>query len=130
MEGKGTYSFPTETKYEGEMLDGMFHGKGTLFFPNGSRYEATWNEGRVVEVRLAHSLKQQIADYMIRKHATHISLFQGKYTFADGLGYEEGEWEYCDGYDRRFYTETCNGMKPAGTYLIAVPRYVLPVMTF
>lgn len=52
MEGKGTYSFPTETKYQGEMLDGMFHGKGTLFFPNGSRYEATWNEGRVIEVNV------------------------------------------------------------------------------
>ncbi|XP_046552601.1 MORN repeat-containing protein 5-like [Haliotis rubra] len=39
---------------------------------------------------------------------------QGKYTFSDGLGYEEDKWEYCDGYDRRFYTEICNGLKPAG----------------
>ena len=43
---------------------------------------------------------------------------QGKYTFADGLGYEEEDWEYCDGYDRRFYTETCNGLKPAGKEVV------------
>ena len=43
---------------------------------------------------------------------------QGKYTFSDGLGYEEEDWEYCDGYDRRFYTETCNGLKPAGKKVI------------
>lgn len=50
MEGNGKYSFPTETRYEGEMLDGKFHGKGTLYFPNGSRYEATWEDGRALEV--------------------------------------------------------------------------------
>ena len=43
-----------------------------------------------------------------------ICLFQGKYTFADGLPYEEEDWEYCDGYDRRFYTEICEGLRPAG----------------
>ncbi|KAL5013015.1 hypothetical protein ScPMuIL_011566 [Solemya velum] len=87
MEGKGTYNFPTETKYEGDMKDGMFHGKGTLFFPNGSKYEATWENGIAV---------------------------QGEYTFADGLEYREDGWQYCDGYDRRFFTETCGGLKPAG----------------
>jgi len=50
MEGKGSYSFPTETRYEGEIVDGEFHGKGTLFFPNGSRYDATWEKGRALEV--------------------------------------------------------------------------------
>ncbi len=34
--------------------------------------------------------------------------------FADGLEYSDKDWEYCDGYDRRFYTEICNGLKPAG----------------
>ncbi|KAL4219591.1 MORN repeat-containing protein 5 [Mactra antiquata] len=87
LEGNGKYTFPTETRYEGELKDGMFHGKGTLFFPNGSKYVATWENGRALE---------------------------GKYTFADGLPYEEENWEYCDGYDRRFYTEIKNGLKPAG----------------
>ncbi|KAK7505005.1 hypothetical protein BaRGS_00003575 [Batillaria attramentaria] len=87
MEGKGTYCFPTETRYEGDMRDGMFHGNGTLFFPNGSKYEARWENGYAIE---------------------------GKYTFADGLQYEEVDWEYCDGYDRRFYTEICDGLQPAG----------------
>ncbi|CAK8674025.1 unnamed protein product [Clavelina lepadiformis] len=87
LEGKGTYTLPTETKYEGELKDGMFHGKGTLYFPNGSKYVANWCEGRAIG---------------------------GKYTFADGLEYANEDWEYCDGYDRRFYTEICNGLKPAG----------------
>lgn len=41
-------------------------------------------------------------------------VFQGQYTFADGLEFDEQNWEYCDGYDRRFYTEIRNGLKPAG----------------
>jgi hypothetical protein len=39
---------------------------------------------------------------------------QGQFTFADGLEYKLKDWEYCDGYDRRFYTEICNGLRPAG----------------
>ncbi|KAK7095211.1 MORN repeat-containing protein 5-like [Littorina saxatilis] len=101
MEGKGIYDFPTNTRYEGEMKDGMFHGKGTLYFPNGSKYEASWEDGMALE---------------------------GKYTFADGLQYEEENWEYCDGYDRRFYTEICKGLKPAGRSQLTnkVPPLVIP----
>ena len=51
MEGQGKYNFPTETRYEGEMKDGMFHGKGTLFFPNGSKYVASWDNGIATEVK-------------------------------------------------------------------------------
>ncbi|XP_064379988.1 MORN repeat-containing protein 5 [Dromaius novaehollandiae] len=39
---------------------------------------------------------------------------EGQYTFADGLEYRDTRWRYCDGYDRRFYTEICSGLKPAG----------------
>ncbi|XP_029372247.1 MORN repeat-containing protein 5 [Echeneis naucrates] len=87
IQGKGEFTFPTGTKYEGEMKDGMFHGKGVLTFPNGSKYKATWENG-------------------IAK--------QGSYTFADGLQYQEKDWDYCNGYDRRFYSERCNGLRPAG----------------
>ena len=52
FEGKGKYDFPTGTKYEGELKDGMFHGKGTLFFENGGKYDAKWVEGIAVEVNL------------------------------------------------------------------------------
>lgn len=44
-------------------------------------------------------------------------VLQGKFTFADGLEYDEEKWHYCDGYDRRFYTEICSGFKPPGTEL-------------
>uniref|UniRef100_A0A8C4SJJ3 MORN repeat-containing protein 5 n=1 Tax=Erpetoichthys calabaricus TaxID=27687 RepID=A0A8C4SJJ3_ERPCA len=76
MEGAGVYIFPTDTKYVGEMKDGI-----------GSKYEAIWEEGKAVK---------------------------GTYTFADGLVYKEREWKYCDGYDRRFYKEMLDGLKPAG----------------
>ncbi|XP_049629039.1 MORN repeat-containing protein 5 [Suncus etruscus] len=87
MEGKAEYILPTETRYIGDMKDGMFHGEGTLYFPNGSRFDATWENGLAIK---------------------------GTYTFEDGLQYEDKFWHYCDGYDRRFYTEICNGLKPAG----------------
>ncbi|CAL8321331.1 unnamed protein product [Lota lota] len=87
MEGTGEYTFPTGTKYVGETKDGMFHGKGVLYFQNGSKYEATWEKG------LAK---------------------QGTFSFADGLVFQDKDWDYCDGYDRRFYSERCNGLRPAG----------------
>ena len=40
--------------------------------------------------------------------------------FEDGLEYEPEDWEYCNGFDRRFYTEVCNGLKPAGELSIAL----------
>lgn len=51
MHGTGEYTFSTGTRYVGECRDGMFHGKGVMHFPNGTKYEATWENGRVVEVR-------------------------------------------------------------------------------
>ncbi|XP_060752351.1 MORN repeat-containing protein 5 isoform X1 [Tachysurus vachellii] len=101
MEGRGEYTLPTHTRYEGEMMDGMFHGKGVLYFVNGGKYDGIWEKG-------------------ICK--------QGQYTFSDGLEYEETDWDYCDGYDRRFYTERCYGIKPAGESQLtnADPPPVIP----
>jgi len=45
LEGNGIYVFPTDTIYEGQLRDGMFHGEGTLFFPNGSKYRGVWENG-------------------------------------------------------------------------------------
>ena len=39
---------------------------------------------------------------------------QGEYTFGDGLTMSEGDWDYCDEDDRRFYTERLEGINPAG----------------
>lgn len=68
-----------------------FHGRGTLYFTNGGRFEAIWERGRAVGEGTG-----------------------GRYTFHDGLEYEESDWEYCDGTDRRFYSEICRGIEPAG----------------
>uniref|UniRef100_A0A8B9F7R3 MORN repeat-containing protein 5 n=1 Tax=Amazona collaria TaxID=241587 RepID=A0A8B9F7R3_9PSIT len=83
MEGLGSYTLPTGTEYRGTLKDGMFDGEGELLFPNGGVYRAVWHRGVPT---------------------------QGKYTFADGLEYKDKKWHYCDGYDRRFYTEICSGL--------------------
>ncbi|XP_040541444.2 MORN repeat-containing protein 5 isoform X2 [Gallus gallus] len=87
MEGWGSYTLPTGTEYLGELRDGAFHGRGALLFPGGGTFRAVWHRGVPAE---------------------------GKFTFADGLEYAAERWDYCDGYDRRFYTEICSGLRPAG----------------
>ncbi|XP_021269399.1 MORN repeat-containing protein 5 isoform X2 [Numida meleagris] len=94
MEGWGSYTLPTGTEYRGELRDGTFHGRGALLFPGGGTYQAVWHRGVPVE---------------------------GKFTFADGLEYAAERWHYCDGYDRRFYTEICSGLRPAGTHVRGRP---------
>ena len=92
MEGKGEYTFASGTRYVGEMKDGMFHGEGTLYFPNGGKVASVWKEGRAVGEGVG-----------------------GEYTFSDGLKYNEDGWDYCNAFsERRFYTEMCKGLKPAG----------------
>jgi len=41
---------------------------------------------------------------------------QGELTFKDGLVMEEGDWEYCDEDDRRFYQEQLHGVHAAGWF--------------
>ena len=66
-----------------------------MYFTNGGKFEAEWENGKIVG-----------------------SGSGGTYTFSDGLVYEESDWHYCDGIDRRFYSEICNGIKPAGNYAV------------
>ncbi|XP_054896404.1 MORN repeat-containing protein 5 isoform X1 [Poeciliopsis prolifica] len=40
--------------------------------------------------------------------------WEGTFIFPDGLEYRDKHWDYCDGYDRRFYTERCYGFIPPG----------------
>ncbi|XP_048822234.1 MORN repeat-containing protein 5 [Lagopus muta] len=87
MEGRGSYTLPTGTEYRGELRDGAFHGRGELLFPGGGTFRAVWHRGLPVE---------------------------GKFTFADGLEYAAERWDYCDGYDRRFYSEIRSGLRAAG----------------
>ena len=72
-----------------------FHGHGVMYFTNGGKFEAEWENGKTVGPGSG-----------------------GTYTFSDGLVYEESDWHYCDGIDRRFYSEICNGIKPAGNYAV------------
>jgi len=69
-----------------------FHGYGVLHFKNAGQYEGNWEFGKSI---------------------------QGKYTFADGLVYQEVDWKYCTTEDRRFYSEILNGLRPAGVSLFS-----------
>lgn len=69
-----------------------FHGHGTLYFTNGGEFEAEWEGG--------HAIGEGSG---------------GQYTFKDGLQHREDDWEYCNMADRRFYSEICHGIKPAGS---------------
>lgn len=89
MSGFGTFVFPHNVEYEGHMKDGMFHGDGTLIYPMGQKMDGQWRNGRLVSM---------------------------KYRFPDGLDYEE-PWRYCQYPDRRFYTSTNEGLRPAGKEL-------------
>ncbi|NWS73121.1 MORN5 protein, partial [Crotophaga sulcirostris] len=89
MEGPGSYTLPTGTECRGALRDGLLEGEAELRLPGGARFRGRWRRGE-------------------------LEASEGKYTFADGLEYKDKKWHYCDGYDRRFYTEICSGLKPAG----------------
>jgi len=86
MEGQGEYFFENGNVYVGQFLNNAFHGQGTIKFPGSGKYDATWTRGVASD---------------------------GKYTFDDGLAYEETSWTYCTPEDRRYYTER-DGINPAG----------------
>ena len=86
MEGQGEYFFPNGNVYVGQFLNNNFHGTGTIKFPGSGKYDATWTRGVASD---------------------------GKYTFDDGLAYEETSWVYCTPEDRRYYTEK-DGINAAG----------------
>ena len=62
-----------------------------MYFTNGGQVEGEWEKGQAVDQEKG-----------------------SRYQFKDGLEYSEDKWEYCDLPDRRFYSERCNGIKPAG----------------
>lgn len=82
IEGEGTFTFENKSIYQGSFKDGQFHGKGTIYFANGGKLEADWKMGLASDE---------------------------KFTFVDGLTYQNENWDYCTKQDRRFYEERVHG---------------------
>ena len=57
-------------------------------------------------------------------------VFQWHYVFNDGLKYMEKDWGYCDGYDRRFFTEIEAPLKPAGTRIHSCNTVITYILGF
>lgn len=85
--GKGVFTYPSGVRYEGNFFKGQFHGKGTLIYKNGGYYEGIWEHGKKIS---------------------------GDYFFYDKLKFEEENWDYCTGKDRKFNYERNHGIKPSG----------------
>jgi antitoxin component YwqK of YwqJK toxin-antitoxin module len=45
-EGEGTSTYPNNSMYEGEWLNGEFHGMGKFSWPDGSEYDGEYYEGK------------------------------------------------------------------------------------
>ncbi|XP_032688925.1 MORN repeat-containing protein 5 isoform X2 [Odontomachus brunneus] len=85
-ESIGRYVTSNKVILEGKFQDGMLHGRGSIYWPRGQVMDGTWNRGKMEKKR---------------------------YTFADGLTYQEDNWTYCTFPDRRFYKCIVNGLRPA-----------------
>lgn len=75
--GKGVMQFPSGEKYTGGFECGEFHGEGELETKDG-KVIGTWDHGKLLTYRV---------------------------VFADGLEFNEGQWDYITPSDRRFYNE-------------------------
>lgn len=91
MSGMGEFQLPNGIIYRGEMKDNQFHGRGVLVYPNGHQIHGRWHNGEVQDMN---------------------------FTFNDGLVFTQYNWEYCQGSDRRFYSEIMEGLQPIGRHCI------------
>ena len=48
MHGKGTLTWLSGGKYEGDFFDDNIHGKGIYTFKDGKKYASTWKDGERV----------------------------------------------------------------------------------
>ena len=46
INGKGTYTWESGNKYEGEFKDGLFHGIGKFYYSNGDIYVGSWEKDK------------------------------------------------------------------------------------
>ncbi|XP_041582836.1 MORN repeat-containing protein 5 isoform X1 [Vulpes lagopus] len=78
------------------------------------RAGATWKPGSLEATLRSAQRGAPGVVCSLRREDCALRDTKGTYTFSDGLQYDAEHWHYCDSYDRRFYTEICYGLKPAG----------------
>jgi len=89
LNGWGTYSWPDNSKYEGQWKDGRFHGTGIYTFPDGGKY--------IGQMRDNERVGQGIMYYP--DGGKYVGQWRygdmdgnGTYTYPDGSKYE-GRWK-------------------------------------
>ena len=89
FDGQGIYTWPDGRRYEGEFRGGQRQGQGTHSWPNGARYQGGWQAGR------QHGLGTYTWPDGARyegQWADGVRSGLGIYTFADGHT-ESGQWQ-------------------------------------
>ncbi|PNH00864.1 Radial spoke head 1 [Tetrabaena socialis] len=47
IQGRGTFTYASGSKYSGDWQANKYHGKGTYSWPDGRRYDGLWEESRM-----------------------------------------------------------------------------------
>ena len=114
---RGSKTYWSGSKYDGEMLNGKRHGRGTKTWPNGDKYDGEWQIDKK-DGRGTLSEAEACYEGEWRSGAKH---GKGKVTFACGDEYD-GEWhgDRAHGkgvfrkkngnvYDGEYYQDLCHG---------------------
>mmetsp|Transcript_3775 Transcript_3775/g.5702 ORF Transcript_3775/g.5702 Transcript_3775/m.5702 type:complete len:141 (+) Transcript_3775:398-820(+) len=93
MEGRGTLTWPDQSRYEGDFFQGRMEGKGTKFFANGNKYIGDWKADNQHGSGVLYNVKDQTkrqgkwlsgkrSSWLSSPRPTHISTFRGNRNSA------------------------------------------------
>ncbi|UJR14347.1 hypothetical protein I4U23_001343 [Adineta vaga] len=80
--------YEDDSRYEGEIEDGMKHGEGNLYYPDGGSYEGTWSE----DMRCGYGVNKWANGCSYAGQWEDNQMHgDGTYTYPDGGNYK-GKW--------------------------------------
>lgn len=107
MHGKGRYSYPSGTYYDGEWNDDMMHGRGIYSFANGDLYDGEWADDK----RYGYGGKEIIHNMMMSvvfTFAKHGCKYEGEFK-----GVREGKgtliWKNGDTFEGQWKMNSRSG---------------------